>query len=77
MQSLNALLVVVSSSLILLALRFLVASRRHRRLPYPPGPQGFPVIGNALDMPSKYAHIYHHELSKTYGTSVSTLSIQL
>ncbi|KAF5376002.1 hypothetical protein D9757_008810 [Collybiopsis confluens] len=28
----------------------------HRRLPHPPGPKGWPVIGNLLDIPKEKAH---------------------
>jgi hypothetical protein len=32
---------------------FLYMLRRRPALPFPPGPKGLPIIGNALDMPSR------------------------
>ena len=37
------------------------------RLPLPPGPKGWPILGNALDMPTKRPWEKYHEWSKTYG----------
>ena len=33
------------------SLVFVQRRRRKARLPYPPGPKGYPVIGNVLDIP--------------------------
>lgn len=33
------------------ALLFLVRRRRSAKLPYPPGPKGYPIIGNLFDIP--------------------------
>ena len=41
-----AIAAALSATMILLGLR-----ARHRRLPYPPGPKRFPIIGNLLDLP--------------------------
>ena len=38
-----------------------------RSLPLPPGPKGYPVIGNLLDMPSRTPWIKFAEWSKVYG----------
>lgn len=42
-----------------------MSSRRRRSLP--PGPKGYPVIGNIMDLPKEKAWLGYHELSKQYG----------
>jgi hypothetical protein len=41
-----ASLVIVASLLLLVYRR-----RRNSRLPYPPGPKGYPLVGNVFDVP--------------------------
>lgn len=41
---------------------------RYERLPFPPGPKGFPVIGNLLDMPKQREWVIYREWAKEYGT---------
>lgn len=43
----------VGGALLVVAVSFIFVQRRRRktRLPYPPGPKGYPVIGNVLDIP--------------------------
>ena len=36
-------------------------------LPLPPGPKGYPVIGNLFDMPVDKAWVVYDEWRKTYG----------
>ncbi|TFK27945.1 cytochrome P450 [Coprinopsis marcescibilis] len=61
-------LVALAISVILLASR---KSRRNpRRLPYPPGPRGYPIIGNLLDVPPKFAHKVYNEWSLKYGDMI-------
>ena len=36
-------------------------------LPLPPGPKGFPLIGNVFDMPVEKAWVVYDEWRKTYG----------
>ena len=54
-------------------LSFIIASRaihgywRRRGLPYPPGPSGWPIIGNLLDIPSTSTWLAYTEFSKKYG----------
>ena len=51
----------------LVACRAFHAYRRRRGLPYPPGPPGWPVIGNLLDLPSMSTWLAYTEFSKKYG----------
>lgn len=44
----------------------LLVSRVHRKLPYPPGPKGFPVIGN-MAMMDQLTHRGLANLAKKYG----------
>lgn len=50
----------------LLVLLGLLIRQRRRRLPYPPGPKGWPVIGN-LGMMDQLTHLGLAKLAKTYG----------
>ncbi|KXN84166.1 O-methylsterigmatocystin oxidoreductase [Leucoagaricus sp. SymC.cos] len=46
---------------------------RHRRkklLPLPPGIPGWPLLGNALDMPLQYVHVFYKDLGKRLGTKI-------
>ena len=37
------------------------------RLPLPPGPKGYPLIGNLFDMPADKPWVVYDEWRKTYG----------
>jgi hypothetical protein len=50
-----------------IALRIIRGYRRRRGLPYPPGPPGFPLIGNHFDIPSKFPWLAFTDYSKKYG----------
>jgi len=60
-----------------LFLSFLVALkafRDHRKrggLPYPPGPRPLPIIGNLLDIPTKYSWLVYTRLAKKHGDVMS------
>jgi len=41
-----------------------------RKLPLPPGPKGYPVIGNALDLPKDNDWLTYSEWQKTYGDMI-------
>jgi len=38
-----------------------------RKLALPPGPRGYPVVGNALDLPKENDYLVYSEWQKTYG----------
>ncbi|KAI0777244.1 CyP450 monooxygenase [Trametes elegans] len=59
--------------LVLVLLAFVVRqARRARRtcLPLPPGPPRLPIIGSALDIPTKHMEVKFDELSRRYGDLV-------
>ncbi|KXN91371.1 O-methylsterigmatocystin oxidoreductase [Leucoagaricus sp. SymC.cos] len=41
-----------------------------RQLPFPPGPKGWPVIGNVLDIPTEFEWEMYREWCKKFGTDV-------
>ena len=43
--------------------------RNPNGLPLPPGPKGYPLIGNLFDMPSQSSWVVYDEWRKTYGKS--------
>ncbi|KAI0264199.1 cytochrome P450 [Gloeopeniophorella convolvens] len=45
--------------------------RKRRGLPYPPGPRGWPIIGNLFDIPKKDSYIKYTEVAKQYGEITS------
>ena len=40
------------------------------RLPLPPGPKGYPLIGNLFDMPARRSWVVYDEWRKTYGKTL-------
>ena len=58
----------LSSAAVILGCAALVRLARSRsRPPLPPGPKGYPIIGNLLDMPPTHVWEKFGELSKQYG----------
>lgn len=47
--------------------------RRRARLPLPPGPKGYPIVGNMFDMPSQLQWVKYLEWSKMYSKYVSLI----
>lgn len=42
--------------------------RNPARLPYPPGPKGYPIIGNLFDIPNAFIYKRFGEMSRELGT---------
>ncbi len=63
----------VYASLVTILLFFLVKRnvenrlRNPRRLPLPPGPKGYPLIGSLFDVPTEKPWITYNEWAETYG----------
>ncbi|KAK0236123.1 cytochrome P450 [Armillaria nabsnona] len=56
----------LASGILLLCCLFYL-SRNRRRLPLPPGPKGFPLIGNLWDVPVEYPWVTYARWTATYG----------
>ena len=64
--------------LTLLSVKFLVPNKKSNRLPLPPGPFRWPILGNIFDMPRASEWITFTEWRKTYGKSgpsIATLAL--
>jgi len=58
----------LSSLALILVTNFVnVAKRNPRRLPLPPGPKGYPIIGNIFDAPTDKPWLVYNDWAKTYG----------
>jgi hypothetical protein len=42
--------------------------RNPARLPYPPGPKGYPIIGNLFDIPNAFIYKRFREMSRDLST---------
>ncbi|KAF8336878.1 uncharacterized protein EI90DRAFT_81926 [Cantharellus anzutake] len=60
---------------VVLAITWLFQQRNKRKLPYPPGPKGYPIIGNATELKVSHSWVYYQKLKEQYGT-YPTLLIQ-
>ena len=47
------------------------ARRNSKRLPYPPGPKGYPIIGSLLEAPTEKTWLTYAEWGRTYGEQFS------
>lgn len=54
---------------IVTVLAWTLRDRSRNRLPLPPGPKPFPLIGNVLDMPREKEWETYERWSRQYGTS--------
>ncbi|XP_006457263.1 hypothetical protein AGABI2DRAFT_123130 [Agaricus bisporus var. bisporus H97] len=53
-----------------LAIHILYRYRQKRFFPRPPGPFGWPLIGNALQLPLERMHIFYEELGRKFGSGI-------
>lgn len=53
--------------LVLSTVRKLLAHARQPRLSLPPGPRGYPLIGNLLDVPRKSPWEVYNQMAQKYG----------
>ena len=53
-----------------------LGSSRRQRAPYPPGPKGYPIINNLLEIPSPSEEpwLVYEEMAKEYGSCYSLRS---
>ncbi|KAK0500251.1 cytochrome P450 [Armillaria luteobubalina] len=63
----SSVISVTLASGILLTCCLFYVSRNNRRPPLPPGPKGFPLIGNLWDVPVKYPWVTYTRWTATYG----------
>ncbi|KAM6492078.1 Cytochrome P450 [Amanita muscaria] len=54
---------------------YLYRRRKRSILPLPPGPRGYPIIGNALDMPPSAVWEKYHEWCKELGSDIIYLNL--
>ncbi|KAE9388250.1 cytochrome P450 [Gymnopus androsaceus JB14] len=65
----------------LIALALLVLFARHvwvhpqRPFPLPPGPKGWPIIGNIFDVPKEKLHIAYMDMGRKYGSDLLYLNV--
>ncbi|KAK1219050.1 hypothetical protein PQX77_018240 [Marasmius sp. AFHP31] len=58
-----------------LAITFLLGRRWRRGLPLPPGPKGYPIIGNLLDMPRSFPGPNFEKMGKKLDTDIVYLTV--
>ncbi|KAI0092430.1 cytochrome P450 [Irpex rosettiformis] len=67
-QAIMMLSSTITLAIILAVLSAVLLTRRHKRLrDLPPGPPGWPILGNLFDLPKEYPWIVYSNWSKTYG----------
>ncbi|KAI6042938.1 cytochrome P450 [Pisolithus marmoratus] len=66
----DSLVLGVKCTFTALVFLWFVARKRNPPLPYPPGPKGFPVIGNVFDMNLKTPQVTYAKWGETYGDVV-------
>lgn len=52
---------------ICLGIHVIYRYRRNRLFPRPPGPSGWPLIGNALQLPLEKMYSFYEELGRKYS----------
>lgn len=66
----TSLYLLVAATIVLLVIQRL-SHIGSREKDLPPGPPTTPLLGNLLDIPPRYAHLYFQKLSKQYGPVIS------
>ncbi|KXN82009.1 O-methylsterigmatocystin oxidoreductase [Leucoagaricus sp. SymC.cos] len=51
-------------------LHYIYCHRRRRLFPLPPSLPGWPLVGNAFQLPLKYVHIFYQELERKLGSKI-------
>lgn len=49
----------------------LFVSHKNKQKRLPPGPRGWPIVGNILDIPKEYEWYFFGSLKEKYGWSLS------
>lgn len=55
-------------------LSVVILTARQKRRKYPPGPKGFPIIGNIFDIPKDHPWLAYEEWGRQSGAQTSQLS---
>jgi hypothetical protein len=63
----NDVLLAVVLAICSCGLVYFVVLTSRRRLPYPPGPRGLPIVGNSFSMPSREEWVTYWKWSKDCG----------
>lgn len=58
---------VLAIGIISFILNLWVKVKKNKNLPLPPGPKGYPVIGNVCGLPSRYSWLAYAEWKEKYG----------
>jgi hypothetical protein len=60
----------ISCLCLCLTIHVIYRYRTKRLFPLPPGPSGWPIIGNALQLPLKKIYAFYEELGQKFGKSI-------
>ena len=64
----SAAIILAIVALAVFTLKKYLDNRKYHRLPFPPGPKPWPIIGNALDLTMSAPWVSYAKWSKVYGT---------